>query len=78
MLIAKIEGATRICGEAQGYRGLPLRDELITEAVNGPGTPAMVTAWTPTPAERDRAIADLRDMLTSDQRSKSVPATGLQ
>jgi hypothetical protein len=26
-------------------------------------------------AERDRAIADLRTMLTSDQRSKSVPAT---
>ena len=31
MMIAHIEGATRICGKAQGYLGLPLRDELISE-----------------------------------------------
>lgn len=51
MIIAAIEGMTRICGKSQGYLGLPLRDELISEAVNGPATPAMVTAWTPTPDE---------------------------
>lgn len=51
MIIAHIEGATRICGKAQGYLGLPLRDELIRDTVNGEGTPAMVTAWTPTPDE---------------------------
>lgn len=51
MIIAHIEGATRICGKAQGYLGLPLRDELIDDTVNGEGTPAMVTAWTPTPEE---------------------------
>jgi hypothetical protein len=51
MIIAHIEGATRICGKAQGYLGLPLRDEVIDDKVNGEGTPAMVTAWTPTPEE---------------------------
>jgi hypothetical protein len=51
MLIARIEGATRVLGRCQGYLGLPVRDHLIDEAVNGPGTPAMTTAWTPTPDE---------------------------
>lgn len=51
MIIAHIEGATRICGKAQGYLGLPLRDELINDTVNGESTLAMVTAWTPTPEE---------------------------
>lgn len=51
MLIARIEGATRIVGRSQGYHGLPLRDELIHCTVNGPATPCMVTAWAPTPEE---------------------------
>jgi hypothetical protein len=51
MEIGCIEGATRIVGKGQGYRGLPLRDEQIHCSVNGPATPAMVTAWMPTPAE---------------------------
>lgn len=51
MNIARIEGATRICGKTQGYLGLPLRDELINCAVNGPDTPRMTTAWEPTPDE---------------------------
>lgn len=51
MLIAQIEGATRTLGKSQGYLGLPLRDERIDCTVNGPGTPQMVTAWTPTPEE---------------------------
>lgn len=45
MIAAMIEGVTRVCGKAQGYLGLPVRDELS-------GTwPCMVTAWTPSPAE---------------------------
>lgn len=51
MLIAMIEGATRVCGKSQGYLGLPIRDEVIEDRVNGAGTPCMVTAWTPTPEE---------------------------
>ncbi|MEO0589113.1 MAG: hypothetical protein AAFZ11_00985 [Pseudomonadota bacterium] len=48
-----IEGATRIVGRSQGYLGLAIRDELVECSVNGPQTPAMVTAWKPTPAELD-------------------------
>ena len=46
MMIARIDGATRVCGEGQGYVPLPLRDELTPC-----GHPVMVTAWLPTPAE---------------------------
>lgn len=56
MLIAMIEGVTRIIGKSQGYRGLPLRDEVITDPVNGQ-TPAMVSAWQPTPDELARLNA---------------------
>lgn len=48
MDIVRIEGCTRVIGEGQGYIGLPLRDVLINCSVNGPETPAMVTAWKPT------------------------------
>jgi hypothetical protein len=51
MQIGRIEGATRVLGKSQGYLGLPLRDEVINCSVNGEGTPAMVTAWLPTPDE---------------------------
>ncbi len=51
MQIGRIVGATRILGKSQGYLGLPLRDEVVNCTVNGDGTPAMVTAWLPTPAE---------------------------
>jgi hypothetical protein len=51
MMIARIEGTTRILGKSQGYLGLPLRDELVNCSVGGPDTPSMVTAWEPTPAE---------------------------
>ncbi|NTH50493.1 hypothetical protein G6L09_05830 [Agrobacterium rhizogenes] len=57
MQIAMIEGATRIIGKSQGYLGLPLRDEVINCAVDGDGTPAMVTAWLPTPDELARLNA---------------------
>lgn len=51
MQIGRIPGATRVIGKSQGYIGLPLRDEKINEAVTGPDTPCMVTAWIPTPKE---------------------------
>lgn len=51
MQVGAIEGRTRIVGQSQGYLGLPIRDELINCSVNGPATPAMITAWVPNPAE---------------------------
>lgn len=50
MIVAMIERATRIVGKAQGFMGLPIRDEKINERTLGV-VPTMVTAWTPTPAE---------------------------
>lgn len=54
MLVGRILNATRVVGKKQGYLGLPIRDELIHETVNGPNTPSMVTAWEPTPDELER------------------------
>jgi len=51
MHIGIVEGCTRVIGKSQGYHGLPLRDELIHCSVNGINTPAMITAWFPTPEE---------------------------
>ncbi|MCV9960790.1 hypothetical protein OIU34_02660 [Pararhizobium sp. BT-229] len=48
MQIGIIQGHTRIIGKSQGYIGLPLRDVLVEDSVNGPRTPAMETAWLPT------------------------------
>jgi len=49
--IGRVANATRVIGKSQGYMGLPLRDEVINCTVGGEGTPAMVTAWHPTPKE---------------------------
>jgi len=50
MLIARIEGATRVCGKSQGFLGLPVRDEVM--AIAGADTyNIMHTAWEPTPDE---------------------------
>lgn len=57
MLIGRIEGATRVLGKSQGYLGLPLRDVVINSTVDGPETPAMETAWLPTPDEIERINA---------------------
>lgn len=57
MLIGRITGATRVLGKRQGYFGLPVRDEIADEKVNGPGTPVMVTAWEPTPEEIAKIVA---------------------
>lgn len=51
MQIGRIHGATRVVGKSQGYFGLPIRDGVINDAVNGPNTPTMTTAWLPTPKE---------------------------
>ena len=51
MQIGRIRNATRVLGKAQGYFGLPLRDINLNCKVNGPDTPAMQTAWLPTPDE---------------------------
>ena len=51
MIIGRIEGCTRVIGKSQGYLGLPLRDIMVECTVGGPATPAMETAWLPTPAE---------------------------
>jgi hypothetical protein len=50
MIVAMIEGATRIVGKQQGFIGLPIRDELCDEKNLGK-VHTMLTAWTPTPAE---------------------------
>ena len=57
MQIGMIEGATRVIGKSQGYLGLPLRDIVLDDTVTGPQTPAMETAWFPTPKEIDAIIA---------------------
>jgi hypothetical protein len=57
MQIGRIQGATRVIGKSQGYIGLPLRDVVINDAVNGPATPAMETAWLPSPAEIEAIVA---------------------
>lgn len=57
MEIGRIEGCTRIIGRAQGYYGLPLRDIVIDDTVTGPNTPAMETAWLPTPDEIAAIVA---------------------
>lgn len=53
MLIAMIDGHTRICGRSQGYNGLPVRDEMQEDNM----TNIMHTAWTPTPEEIERIKA---------------------
>ncbi len=57
MQIGRIEGCTRVLGKSQGYFGLPLRDVTINDSVTGPGTPAMETAWLPTPKEIEAIVA---------------------
>lgn len=51
MIIGRIEGCTRVLGKSQGYLGLPVRDVKLNCSVGGEDTPAMQTAWFPTPDE---------------------------
>lgn len=57
MHIGRIEGATRVIGKSQGYLGLPLKDVTINCTVGGEDTPAMETAWLPTPKEIAAIVA---------------------
>lgn len=57
MQIGRISGCTRVLGQSQGYLGLPLRDVVTTCTVNGPETPAMETAWLPTPDDIEAIVA---------------------
>jgi hypothetical protein len=57
VIIGHIQGCTRVIGKSQAYLGLPLRDVVIHDTVNGPQTPAMETAWLPTPDELARLAA---------------------
>lgn len=59
MLNLAIEGTTRRIGKAQGYNGLCVRDFKF-----GDGTPAMQTAWQPTPSEIARIVAGQPIILT--------------
>jgi len=56
MQIARIEGANRVCGQSQGYLGLPIRDEMIIDKATGKLTNIMHTAWEPTPKEIEMLI----------------------
>jgi hypothetical protein len=51
MEIGRIQGTTRVIGKSQGYYGLSVRDITVNDSVTGPETPAMETAWMPTPDE---------------------------
>lgn len=51
MMVARIEGATRVCGKDQGYFGLPLRDEMVVDTAADTRCNSMTTAWLPTPEE---------------------------
>ncbi|GEP11670.1 hypothetical protein MMMDOFMJ_4310 [Methylobacterium gnaphalii] len=57
MQIGRPEGTTRVLGRSQGYLGLPIRDETINCSVGGPETPAVTTAWIPTPDEVAAIVA---------------------
>lgn len=57
MQIGRITGANAVLGKSQGYMGLPVRHERVNCTVNGPDTPAMSTAWIPTPKELEALIA---------------------
>jgi hypothetical protein len=56
MFVCRIEGATRVLGEAQGYRALPVRDEVLKYDC-GSVYQVMRTAWEPTPEELARLNA---------------------
>lgn len=64
MEIGRISGTTRVIGKSQGYFGLPLRDIELNCSVDGENTPAMQTAWFPTPKEIEEILAGAPIILT--------------
>lgn len=59
MINLAIKGTTRRIGKSQGYKGLCVCDFTFSD-----GTPAMQTAWEPTPAEIARIVAGEPIVLT--------------
>lgn len=58
MQVGRIENATRVMGSSQEeYRGLPIRDEVITCPEPLGMVRAMRSAWFPTPAELEALAA---------------------
>lgn len=57
MQIGRIDRASRVLGESQGYLGLPVRDEVVEDTATGRLSPSMLTAWHPTPAEIAAIVA---------------------
>lgn len=58
MMIGMIHGYTRIIGESQGYKGLPLRDgQKFDHSHYECSTPTMTSAWFPDAAELARLVA---------------------
>lgn len=57
MEIGRIQGCTRVIGKSQAYYGLPLRDITLNDTVTGPDTPAMESAWFPSPDEIAALVA---------------------
>lgn len=52
MIPKRIDGCTRVLGEAQGYIGLPIRDTVeMDRSTDGEPSPAMQSIWEPTPEQ---------------------------
>lgn len=54
MLVGHIDGATRQLGRSQGYRGLPIRDEVEVCGATNEKVAVMHSVWEPTPQELER------------------------
>ena len=58
MIVCMVKGATRRLGKDQGYRELPIRDEIRD------GAKVMVSAWEPTPKELQQLNAGAKVKVT--------------
>lgn len=54
MQVGRIQGATRVLGDAR-YLSLPIRDCMLLG--EGPAKPCMESAWFPTPRELEALLA---------------------
>lgn len=64
MIIATPIGCTRIIGKAQGYHGLPLRDDTMIDTTTGLTVATMTSCWEPTPTELAALSAGAKIMVT--------------
>lgn len=64
MIVARIEGCTRVLGKTQGFIGLPIRDQEVQDTGTQEVYPAMMSAWEPTPAELAALNAGAKIVLT--------------